>query len=66
MAICVESSSNEEQISRLSQLNDNPVVIAQDVFQPSIEKLIVQKKRKEDITNWINAKTKLVSHSILQ
>ena len=66
MAICVESSSNEEQISRLSQLNDNPVVIAQDVFQPSIEKLIAQKKRKEDITNWINAKTKLVSHSILQ
>ena len=58
MAICVESSSNEEQISRLSQLNDNPVVIAQDVFQPSIEKLIVQKKRKEDITNWIDSKTK--------
>ena len=66
MAICVESSSNEEQISRLSQLNEAHVVSAQDVFQPSIEKLIVQKKRKEDITNWINAKTKLVSHSILQ
>ena len=61
MAICVESSSNEEQLNHLSQLNDNHLVCAQDVFQSSIEELRTHKKRQEDITEWINTKTKLVS-----
>ena len=61
MAICVESSSNDEQINGLCQLNDNPIVCEQDVFRSSMEKLENQKKRQEDITDWINSKTKLVS-----
>ena len=61
MAICVESSSNDEQINGLCQLNDNPIVCEQDVFRSSMEKLENQRKRQEDITDWINSKTKLVS-----
>ena len=61
MAICVESCSNEGQLNNLSQLNDNELVCAQDVFQSSIEKLRAQKCRQEEITNWISTKTNLVS-----
>jgi hypothetical protein len=65
MAICVESSSNDEQINGLCQLNDNPIVCEQDVFRPSMEKLENQKKRQEDITDWISTKTKLIDPSEL-
>ena len=61
MAICVESSCNEERLNRLSQLNDNDLVSAQDVFQQSIDNLRRQKERQEEITDWINNKTEVVS-----
>jgi hypothetical protein len=63
MAICVESCSNEEQLNNLAQLNNNQLVCAQEAFQSSIENLTTQKQRQEDITDWINTKTKLVSLS---
>ena len=63
MAICVESCSNEEQLNNLTQLNDNQLVCAQEAFQSSIENLRTQKQRQEDISDWINTKTKLVSFS---
>ena len=62
VALCVESGSNEEQINQLSQLTDNDVISEQDVFQSSIEQLSILTKRQEEITDWINTKTKSVSY----
>ena len=64
MALCVESGSNEEQINQLSQLNDNPVVCEQDVFQSSIEHLKQLKERQEEIGDWIKTRTNSVSFII--
>ena len=60
MAICVESSCNEEKLSKLSQMKEDDLVSAQDAFQSSIENLRRLKERQEEITDWINQKTEVV------
>ena len=61
MAICVESSCNEERLSKLSQMKDNDLISSQDAFQSSIQNLNRLKERQEEITDWINNKTEMVS-----
>ena len=60
MAMCIESSCNEEKLSKLSQMNEDDLVSAQDAFQSSIENLRRLKERQEEITDWINHKTEVV------
>ena len=60
IAICVESSSNEEKLSKLSEMKEDDLVSAQDAFQSSIENLRRLKERQEEITDWINQKTEVV------
>ena len=60
MAICVESSCNEEKLRKLSQMKEDDLVSTQDAFQSSIENLRWLKERQEEITDWINHKTEVV------
>ena len=60
MAICVESSCNEEKLSKLSQMKEDDLVSAQDAFQMSIQNLRRLQERQEEITDWINNKTEVV------
>ena len=60
MAMCIESSCNEERLNKLSQMQEEDLVSSQDAFQPSIENLKRLKERQEEITDWINNKTEMV------